>query len=114
SSTRASAGTCSRRWVVVETRRGPPRDAAPPAVDCDPLAATRARVATESRTRMPGYTARPPSCKIKKALRYVRLYGIRRTLSIVRGQYNMKRTYATPPAIGNTSGPSEKHVGLIG
>jgi predicted dehydrogenase len=63
---------------------------------------------------MPDYTARPLSFKIKKALRYTRMYGIRRTLSIVRGQYNMKRTYATPPAIPATVAPSEKHVGLIG
>ena len=48
---------------------------------------------------MPDYTARPLSFKVKKALRYTRMYGVRRTLSIIRGQYNMKRTYATPPAI---------------
>jgi len=62
---------------------------------------------------MPDYTKRPLSFKIKKALRYTRLYGIRRTLSIVRGQYNMKRTYATPPAIRSTPS-SDKHVGVIG
>jgi predicted dehydrogenase len=62
---------------------------------------------------MPDYTQRPLSFKIKKALRYTRLYGIRRTLSIVRGQYNMKRTYTTPPAIRSTDS-SNKHVGVIG
>lgn len=62
---------------------------------------------------MPDYTERPLSFKIKKALRYTRLYGIRRTLSIVRGQYNMKRTYATPPAI-RANPSSNKHVGVIG
>jgi predicted dehydrogenase len=63
---------------------------------------------------MPDYTQRPLSFKIKKALRYTRMYGVRRTLSIIRGQYNMKRTYATPPAIPAVSAASGKHVGLIG
>jgi predicted dehydrogenase len=62
---------------------------------------------------MPDYTARPLSFKIKKALRYTRMYGIRRTLSIIQGQFNMKRTYATPPAI-RPAASSEKHVGVIG
>ena len=62
---------------------------------------------------MPDYTERPLSFKIKKALRYTRLYGVQRTLSIVRGQYNMKRTYATPPAMP-AQRSSHKHVGVIG
>jgi predicted dehydrogenase len=62
---------------------------------------------------MPDYTARPLSFKVKKALRYTRMYGVRRTLSIIRGQYNMKRTYATPPPLGADSS-SDKHVGVIG
>lgn len=62
---------------------------------------------------MPDYTQRPLSFKIKKALRYTRMYGVRRTLSIIRGQYNMKRTYATPPPIPATTS-SDKHVGVIG
>jgi len=62
---------------------------------------------------MPDYTQRPLSFKIKKALRYTRMYGVRRTLSIIRGQYNMKRTYATPPPI-SASPSSNKHVGVIG
>ena len=32
---------------------------------------------------MPDYTQRPLSFKIKKALRYTRMYGVRRTLSII-------------------------------
>ena len=51
---------------------------------------------------MPDYTARPLSFKIKKALRYTRMYGPRRTLSIIRGQFNMKRTYATLPKVAAT------------
>jgi predicted dehydrogenase len=62
---------------------------------------------------MPDYTQRPLSFKIKKALRYTRMYGVRRTLSIIRGQYNMKRTYSTPPAI-RPNPSSDKHVGVIG
>jgi len=62
---------------------------------------------------MPDYTQRPLSFKIKKALRYTRMYGVRRTLSIIRGQYNMKRTYTTLPPI-SASPSSNKHVGLIG
>src|SRR5262249_6122190 len=42
-----------------------------------------------------------------------RLYGLRRTASIVRGQYNMKRTYATPPPIPAVQS-GDKHVGVIG
>ena len=62
---------------------------------------------------MPDYTERPLSFKARKALRYTRLYGVQRTLSIVRGQYNMKRTYATPPAMP-AQRSSQKHVGVIG
>jgi predicted dehydrogenase len=64
---------------------------------------------------MPDYTARPLSFKIKKAMRYTRMYGLRRTLSIIRGQYNMKRTYKTPPKVTlDRSRPSPRHVGVIG
>jgi predicted dehydrogenase len=62
---------------------------------------------------MADYTQRSLSFKIRKALRYTRLYGVRRTLSIVRGQYNMARTYQTPPAV-RTNRSSTKHVGVIG
>lgn len=51
--------------------------------------------------------------KLKKTLRYVRLYGIRRTLVKVRGQYHMKRKFAQlPPEKGGAL--RNKHVGLIG
>jgi len=62
---------------------------------------------------MPSYTERPLSFKLKKVLRYTRLYGIRRTLNIVQGQYHMKREYSTLPA-RPPAGPSQKHVGVIG
>jgi hypothetical protein len=99
SDTRAFRADCSLRS---SSRRSPaPRLAAPCRI---PLPIPR--------TRMPDYTQRPLSFKIRKALRYTRLYGIRRTLSIVRGQYNMKRTYATLPAIPRAR--RAKHVGVIG
>jgi predicted dehydrogenase len=62
---------------------------------------------------MADYTERPLSFKIKKALRYTRLYGVRRTLNIVQGQYHMKRQYEKLPAPG-PSPSSDKHVGVIG
>lgn len=59
------------------------------------------------------YTAQKSSFKIKKVLRYVRLYGLRRTLVKVKGQYHMKKRYATLPVV--TSPPEDGgHVGLIG
>ena len=62
---------------------------------------------------MPDYTQSPISTKIKKALRYTRLYGPRRTLSIIRGQFNMKRTYTTLPPV-SAQRSDAKHVGVIG
>lgn len=60
---------------------------------------------------MTDYTKQPLWFKIRKVLRYVRLYGVRRTLGKVRGQYHMKRTFDTHPELkGNPDG----HVGLLG
>ena len=39
------------------------------------------------------YTQQKPLFKIKKSLRYLRLYGPLRTLVKVRGQYHMKKVY---------------------
>lgn len=50
--------------------------------------------------------------KLKKTVRYVRLYGVRRTLIKVRGQYHMKRRFAHLPA--ERAGKPSQHVGLIG
>lgn len=59
------------------------------------------------------YTKQDLKFKIKKALRYVRLYGVQRTLAKIRGQYHMKKRYDTlPPLRKNTS--ENKHVGIIG
>ena len=62
---------------------------------------------------MADYTERSAAFKVRKALRYTRLYGVRRTLNIVQGQYHVKRKYATLPERG-TRAPSGKHVGVIG
>jgi predicted dehydrogenase len=60
---------------------------------------------------MVDYTRKPLWFRIRKLLRYFRLYGIRRTLAKVRGQYHMKRTFETPPELRpNPDG----HVGLLG
>jgi len=59
------------------------------------------------------YTKQKTLFKIKKVLRYVRLYGIKRTLAKIRGQYHMKKRYVTLPEMESSSSHSG-HVGLIG
>jgi predicted dehydrogenase len=51
--------------------------------------------------------------KLKKTLRYVRLYGIRRTLVKVEGQYHVKRKYAKLPE-ARSKMHKDSHVGIIG
>lgn len=55
----------------------------------------------------------PMLFKLRKAARYARLYGIRRTLVKVRGQYHMQRRYATLPP-NDRAASATSHVGLIG
>jgi predicted dehydrogenase len=57
------------------------------------------------------YTQASLSFKIKKALRYIRLYGLRRTLAKIRGQYHMKRRFERLPSVSPSSGGS---VAIIG
>ena len=59
------------------------------------------------------YKSAPILFKVRKALRYVRLYGVRRTLVKVRGQYHMARHYDTLPPNHVRAG-SRAHIGLIG
>jgi predicted dehydrogenase len=59
------------------------------------------------------YKSAPLVFKARKALRYVRLYGIRRTLVKVRGQYHMAKRYDPLPPNHVREG-SKAHVGLIG
>jgi predicted dehydrogenase len=59
------------------------------------------------------YTSAPFAFRVRKALRYVRLYGLKRTLVKVRGQYHMGRRFTTLPPNHVRAG-SSAHVGLIG
>ncbi len=57
------------------------------------------------------YTTQSLAFRLKKVFRYLKLYGPRRTLVKVRGQYHMKREFSTLPTLPeNASG----HVGLLG
>src|SRR5215212_6209317 len=58
------------------------------------------------------YTRDPFLFKVRKAARYVRLYGIRRTLIKIKGQYHGNKTFATLPA--ERTDRSGRHVGIIG
>lgn len=58
------------------------------------------------------YTKKKLSFKIKKALRYIKLYGIRRTARKIRSQYHMKKRYSVLPAY--SAKKSEKHVAIVG
>jgi len=53
------------------------------------------------------------SFKLRKALRYLRLYGLRRTWVKIAGQYHMKKRYESLPA-GRSPLRSGPHVGIIG
>lgn len=58
------------------------------------------------------YTRQPIFFKLKKALRYVRLYGVHRTMAKVKGQYHAKRKFASlPPMRPRRAG---HHVAIIG
>ena len=59
------------------------------------------------------YTKQPIRFKAQKALRYVRLFGVRRTAVKVRSQYHMERAYPRLPA-QRDGRPSRRHVGIIG
>lgn len=59
------------------------------------------------------YTSAPIVFKIRKAIRYVGLYGVRRTVGKIRGQYHMSRVFDTLPPNDVAVSP-KAHVGLIG
>lgn len=59
------------------------------------------------------YTTQKLAFQIKKTARYMRLYGLQRTLVKIRGQYHMKKIYATLPRVA-TPPEAGGHVGLIG
>ena len=59
------------------------------------------------------YTEAPLGFRLRKVLRYTRMYGISRTLAKVRGQYHMRARY-DPLPVGKKVGSGAGHVGLIG
>jgi predicted dehydrogenase len=59
------------------------------------------------------YTKSRAVFKIRKVLRYIRLYGFPRTLIKIRGQYHMKREFRQLPAKKARPGKGG-HIGLIG
>ncbi len=59
------------------------------------------------------YTSQNIAFKVKKLLRYCRLYGLKRTLVKVRGQYHMKKEYSTLPS-QSANDVAGGNVGLIG
>lgn len=59
------------------------------------------------------YTVAPPLFRIKKAFRYLGLYGPRRTFVKIAGQYHMRREYDRLPD-NDRSGAQAAHVGLLG
>ena len=58
------------------------------------------------------YTSQPLLFRVRKGLRYVRLYGPRRTWTKVKGQYHMKKSYTSLPQLDR--GQAKGHVGIIG
>jgi predicted dehydrogenase len=59
------------------------------------------------------YTTQRIGLKLRKAARYVRLYGPSRTWIKIRGQYHMKRSYSALPKVPDPP-PSGGHVGILG
>ena len=59
------------------------------------------------------YTNTPLWFRIRKVLRYARMYGISKTLAKVRGQYHMRAHYDVLP-VRKKSASGARHVGLIG
>lgn len=59
------------------------------------------------------YTTTKLGFKIKKAVRYLRLYGMRRTVMKIKGQYHMKKQYASLPALPTPPARGGR-VGIIG
>jgi predicted dehydrogenase len=57
--------------------------------------------------------SQPLSFRVRKAARYTRLYGPRRTLVKIRGQYHLANTRGTSGEL-SSPGSQEAHVGIIG
>ena len=58
------------------------------------------------------YTKQNKFFLIKKTLRYLKLYGLTRTLIKIKGQFHMSRKYVNLPLLSNSS--KKQHIGLLG
>ncbi len=59
------------------------------------------------------YTKQALRFKVKKVVRYIRLYGLSRTHIKIKGQYHMKRKYSSLPG-NDIKVKDTQHVGIIG
>jgi predicted dehydrogenase len=59
------------------------------------------------------YTSQALGFKVRKTLRYARLYGVKRTLMKVKGQYHMKKAYESLPGM-SAAAAHKGRIGLIG
>ncbi|MCL4721679.1 MAG: Gfo/Idh/MocA family oxidoreductase, partial [Gammaproteobacteria bacterium] len=59
------------------------------------------------------YTKAPLLFRLRKAIRYLRLFGLQRTRVKIAGQYHMRRQYTALPA-NDRPAPAGAHVGMIG
>jgi predicted dehydrogenase len=59
------------------------------------------------------YTTQPLAFKLRKAMRYTRLYGATRTRVKIKSHYHMKKKYRQLPRIAHRE-PRGRHVGIIG
>lgn len=59
------------------------------------------------------YTAQKFAFQVSKVLRYVRIYGVWRTLIKIKGQYHMKKAYEALPKLDSQI-RAGGHIGLIG
>jgi len=60
------------------------------------------------------YTTQPLGFRLRKALRYIRLYGPQRTLIKIRGQYHKNKKFDRLPEIDASADAGRGHVGIIG
>jgi predicted dehydrogenase len=59
------------------------------------------------------YTTQPLRFRLRKALRYIRLYGGRRTRVKIESHYHMKKRFRTLPEVRDRD-PRGRHVGIVG
>jgi len=60
------------------------------------------------------YTTQTFFFRLKKVIRYFRLYGVQRTLVKVKGQYHMKRVHSVLPVMRKFPENESAHIGIIG